>query len=289
MMELHFSKMHALGNDYVVIDESQKEIIPRDKKPALAEELCNRRFSVGADGVIFISPPTTAEAQIRFRIFNADGSEAEMCGNGIRCFAKYVYQRGVLPQEEMGVETLAGIKKLHLKVEEGAVQSIRVDMGTATFRTREVPMVTPEEEFLQGELLVEGKPLEMTVLSVGNPHAIIFTSDLQDIPLEKLGPVIENHEAFPERINVHFMQVKNREEVEMITWERGTGITLACGTGATATVLAGYRLGLLEEKVQVHLPGGDLDLQVYRQDGELGATMEGGAVLVFDGVMEISI
>lgn len=287
MINLHFSKMRGLGNDYVVIDESQGEIIPENKKSGLVEELCNRRFSVGADGVIFVSPSTLA--QIKFRIFNADGSEAEMCGNGIRCFAKYVYEREILPQTEMLVETLAGIKKLHLNLDEDLVRSVKVDMGTATFKTPDVPMITDEEEFLEKTLQVEGRPLKMTVLNVGNPHTIIFTDDINSVPLDELGPVIEHHEAFPERINVHFVRIQNRAELEMITWERGTGMTLACGTGATATVIAGNRLELLEKNVLVHLPGGELQINVYQDDGDRGATMEGDAVLVFNGDMQISI
>lgn len=287
MINLHFSKMRGLGNDYVVIDESQGEIIPENKKSGLAKELCNRRFSVGADGVIFVSPSTLT--QIKFRIFNADGSEAEMCGNGIRCFAKYVYERDILPQTEMLVETLAGIKKLYLNLDKNLVRSVRVDMGTATFKTIDVPMITDEEEFLEKTLQVKGKPLKMTVLNVGNPHTIIFTDDIKSVPLDEFGPIIENHEAFPERINVHFVQIQNRTELEMITWERGSGMTLACGTGATATVIAGARLELLDENVLVHLLGGELQITVYQDDGDLGATMEGDAVLVFDGDMQISI
>lgn len=288
MMELKFSKMHALGNDYVIIDEFREEIIPQDKKPGLAEELCKRRFSVGADGLIFLCP-STGEGHIRFRIFNADGSEAEMCGNGIRCFAKYVYEKGILPQKEMHVETLAGIKKLHLRVVKGVVQSIRVNMGTATFHTHEVPMISDDEEFLQKELRVGETSLKMTVLNLGNPHSIIFTDDIHSVPLKELGPIIEHHEAFPERINAHFVRIINRKEVEMITWERGSGMTLACGTGATATAIAGCKLGVLDKNVLVHLPGGNLCINVFHEGDNLGATMEGDAVLVFDGVMRISI
>ncbi|HEY0196125.1 MAG TPA: diaminopimelate epimerase [Methanobacterium sp.] len=288
-INVNFTKMHGLGNDYVVIDESKAEIIPESKKSAVSEELCNRRFSIGADGVIFVGPSTANSADIRFRIFNADGSEAEMCGNGIRCFAKFVYENNILPNEKMLVETMVDVKELVLMVDEGKVTSVRVDMGTATFNPQEIPMETSESEFLDQEILVDEKSLKMTVLSVGNPHAVCFTDDINSVPLEIIGPKIEYHPSFPQRINAHFVRIRGREKVEMITWERGTGITLACGTGATSTVLAGYKLGLLDEEVLVHLPGGELRVTVYHDRDKLGAFMEGDAVTVFEGQIEISI
>lgn len=283
---LNFTKMHGLGNDYVVVDESKAGIIPEDKKASVAKELCNRRFSIGADGVIFISP-STKDADIRFRIFNADGSEAEMCGNGIRCFSKFVYENDILSSEKMRVETMTDIKELLLTVDQGIVTSIRVDMGTATFKPDEIPMDTSEKEFLNQEMVVDGTPLKMTVLSVGNPHAVIFSEDINSVPLEGIGPKIEYHHAFPQRINAHFVRVIERDEIEMITWERGSGVTLACGTGATSSVLAGYKLGLLDEEVLVHLPGGELHITVYHDGDELGAYMEGDAVVVFEGSIEL--
>lgn len=287
IIDLKFSKMHGLGNDYVVVDESESEIIPEDKKPLVSRELCKRRFSVGADGVIFVAPNIRKEADIRFRIFNADGSEAEMCGNGIRCFAKYVYQKNILPKENMLVDTMQEIKELNLQVEKNEVTSIRVDMGLASFNTSDVPMKTEDKEFLDNELLIGGNPIKMSVLSVGNPHAVSFTDNLKKVPLKDFGPLIECHELFPERINAHFVHIMERKELEMITWERGAGVTLACGTGATASVLAGYRLGLLDEDVLVHLPGGDLHITVYHEGDRLGAYMEGDAVMVFEGEIEL--
>ncbi|MDD4809820.1 MAG: diaminopimelate epimerase [Methanobacterium formicicum] len=284
---LLFHKMHGLGNDYVVIDESVEEIIPEEKKGEISAELCTRGFSVGADGVIFVVKSTKSD--IRFRIFNSDGSEAEMCGNGIRCFGKYVYENDVLKQKQMSVETLGGTKELTLHVENGTVKSIRVDMGTATFKTREVPMASDKEEFIDQELLVEGEPLKLTAVNVGNPHAIVFTDDLEDVALDHMGPLLENHDAFPERTNVHFVGVLSPQEVEMLTWERGAGFTMACGTGATGTVISGYKLGLLNKEVLVHLPGGDLQITVYEKDGNLGAFMEGDAVSVFEGIMEVEL
>ncbi len=280
-----FSKMHGLGNDYVVINESEETLIPEDKKPSAVEQLCRRGFSIGADGVIFVSP--SEMAQIRFRIFNADGSEAEMCGNGIRCFAKFIYENHVVEQETIKVETLGGIKTLELNVLEGEVISTRVDMGLASFLAQEIPMITDKEEFLDEELDVGGKKFTLTTVNVGNPHAVIFTDDLNDVALEEVGPILENHSAFPERINVHFVRIITPCEVEMITWERGAGFTLACGTGATSVALSGYRLGQLDHDVLVHLPGGDLEISVYQLDGNLGAFMEGDATMVFEGIIEI--
>ncbi|MCE5213317.1 MAG: diaminopimelate epimerase [Methanobacterium sp.] len=288
-INLNFSKMHGLGNDYVMIDESESEIIPENKKSEVAKELCTRGFSVGADGVIFVNPSNKKNADIRFRIFNADGSEAEMCGNGIRCFAKYVFEKNIIHSPKMLVETMEDIKELSLKVDNKEVTSIRVDMGLSTFNPPEIPMKTDEEEFIDKEIIVDRNPVKITVLSVGNPHAVTFTDDLDTIVLEKIGPLIEYHELFPERINAHFIRIMSRGEVEMITWERGSGVTLACGTGATSSVIAGYRLGLLDEDVQVHLPGGELNITIYQEDNQLGAFMEGSATKVFEGTMELNI
>lgn len=287
MTKIKFTKMQGLGNDYIVIDESQEEQIPENQKPIISKNLCNRRFSVGADGVIFVSAAARQGADIRFRIFNADGSEAEMCGNGIRCFSKYVYENGVCTREKMQVETMVDVKKLILTLDEGKVTSVRVDMGTATFKPEDIPMKTTAMEFIDKEIMVDDKTFKMTALAVGNPHAVIFTDDIEAVALEKIGPLIECHPSFPQRINVHFVRVLGRNEVEIITWERGSGVTLACGTGATSSVLAGYRRGLLDEDVLVHLPGGELNITVYHEGDDIGAFMEGDAVTVFKGEIEL--
>ncbi|MDI9623387.1 MAG: diaminopimelate epimerase [Methanothermobacter sp.] len=279
-----FSKMHALGNDYIIVDESRAECISEDEKPDFVSEICQRRFSIGADGVIFIEPPK-GEGDIRFRVFNADGSEAEMCGNGIRCFAKFVYDNAIIRKEKIKVETLAGLKIVDLNIDRGYVTSARVDMGFATFKTAEIPMKTGKDEFIEEHLEVDDQDIKLTAVNVGNPHAIIFVDDLKSVDLERLGPLIENHPVFPERINVHFVEILNPSEVRMVTWERGVGPTLACGTGATATVIAGNRIGRLDDEVLVHLPGGELKIQVYKVDDRIGAYMEGDAVLVFDGIL----
>ena len=287
LKEIKFSKMHGLGNDYVVIDETSEEIIPEDKKTEVTVELCRRGFSIGADGVIFVTPSTSED--IMFRIFNSDGSEAEMCGNGIRCFSKFIYDKGITDKEEINVETLGGTKKVNLTIKDGKVASSKVNMGNATFKTSEIPMTSDKEEFLDNELIVGVEPIKMAVVSVGNPHAVIFTDNLDDVPLNEMGPVIETHEAFPQKINVHFVEILSKNEIDMITWERGAGVTFACGTGATSCVLAGFKLRKLDNDVLVHLPGGDLKINVYEKDGTLGAFMEGDAVLVFDGIIGINL
>ena len=284
-----FSKMHGLGNDYVVIDESKKIIIPEEKKAEISEEICRRGFSVGADGVIFVTQSSNEETDIRFRIFNSDGSEAEMCGNGIRCFAKYVYENEIIQSKEMLVETLGGIKEIELDVFGSEVRSSSVDMGIPTFKTSEIPMKTDKDEFLDSEIDVNGTSVKLTAVNVGNPHAVIFTENIEDVDLNVIGPLIENHPAFPEKTNVHFVNIINRNEIEIITWERGAGFTFACGTGATASVMAGFKLGKLDEEVEVHLPGGELLIIVYEMGEETTIFMEGEAVSVFDGVMEIKI
>ncbi len=284
-----FSKMHGLGNDYIVIDESNKIIIPEEKKPEIVEEICRRGFSVGADGVIFVTPASSDIADIRFRIFNSDGSEAEMCGNGIRCFVKYVYENDIFHNDQMLVETLGGIKEVDLDVEGEEVRASTVDMGVPSFKTTDIPMISDKEEFLDSTLNVGGELVNITAVNVGNPHAVIFTDNIQNIKLNEIGPLIENHPAFPQKTNVHFVNIINRNEIEMITWERGAGFTFACGTGATSCVMAGFKLGILDEEVEVHLPGGELLIIVYEIDNELRVFMEGEAVLVFDGVMEIEI
>lgn len=283
-----FSKMHGLGNDYVVIDESQSECIEEDKKGEVTAEICRRGFSVGADGVIFVSPPQ-GDGDIRFRIFNADGSEAEMCGNGIRCFSKFVYDNSIFRQNEIKVETMAGIKTVELEIDRGQAVAMKVNMGLATFKTDQIPMDVVEDEFIDLFLKVEDNPLKMTALSVGNPHAVIFVDDAGQVDLDKWGPAIENHPAFPQRTNVHFVEIVSPGEIIMVTWERGAGPTLACGTGATSCVIAGNKLEKLEEKVLVHLPGGELEIEVYQEKKDLGAFMEGDAKLVFDGIMVMDL
>ena len=216
-------------------------------------------------------------------MFNPDGSEAEMCGNGIRCFADFVYRKNILKQEKMTVETKAGIKTIEISLENDEPVLFKVDMGISTFKTPEIPMNSDLDEFIGGKLKVLDRIFDLTAISVGNPHAIIFVDDVDEVDINKYGPAIETHEFFPEKINVHFVEAISKNEGKMITWERGAGVTLACGTGATSTVIVGYKLGLFDENILLHLPGGDLNFNIYEKEKAIGAFMEGPATFVFDG------
>ena len=265
--------MHGIGNDFPIIDESKGEVIPEADKPEACRILCHRNFGVGGDGVLFVEPSEVAD--IGYRMFNPDGSEAEMCGNGIRCFGDFVYRKGILKQEKMTVETRAGIKTIEITLENDEPVLFKVDMGLSTFKTPEIPMTSDKEEFLDGELEVLDTTFNVTAISVGNPHAIIFVDNVDEVDINKYGPAIEAHEVFPEKINVHFVEVISKNEGKMIT--------LACGTGATSTAISGFKLGLFDENILLHLPGGDLNFTVYEKEEALGAFMEGPAELVFDG------
>jgi diaminopimelate epimerase len=273
---MKFWKMHGLGNDYVVIDNRDRRI-GDDEAAELALKLCKRRFSIGADGVLFVSNSTSADAKMR--IFNADGSEAEMCGNGIRCFAKYCYENNIARKGELVIETLAGNKRTWLTVEGGVVQSVMVDMGMPVLERSKIPMVG-QGTFINEELQVDGEAYKATCLSVGNPHCVIFVDSVDDFPVERVGPKIESHQLFPKRTNVEFAQVLGENEVKLRVWERGCGETLACGTGACATVVAGNLLEKLGGKVLVHLLGGDLTVEY----ADL-LLMTGAAEKVFEGTL----
>ncbi|MCX8150035.1 MAG: diaminopimelate epimerase [Candidatus Bathyarchaeota archaeon] len=273
---MKFWKMHGLGNDYVVIDNRDGAISDAEA-PKLAKKLCERRRSVGADGLLLVVNSKIAD--VKMRIFNADGSEAEMCGNGIRCFAKYCYENKIVAKEEFNVETLAGTKKVWLNLKNGEVSSVKVDMGTPNWNRQSLPM-KGEGTCISEDLEVDGEPYNITCLSIGNPHCVIFVDNIDDFPVEYLGPIIENHQVFPKRVNVEFAQVLSKKEIKLRVWERGCGETLACGTGACATVVAANKLGKIGNKVTVHLLGGDLEIEVGEH-----LLMTGAAEKVFEGKM----
>ncbi|HIQ32108.1 MAG TPA: diaminopimelate epimerase [Methanothermococcus okinawensis] len=290
---MKFTKMHSLGNDYIVIDEYHGIKVEEDFKGEFSRRVCRRGFSVGADGVIFIQRPEDKRCDVKFRIFNSDGSEAEMCGNGIRCFSKYVYER-VLRKNPLYVETLGGLRVCEMEVEGDTVRSVRVYMGKPRFQLRDIPMIVEgkkeDDVFLNEYLQLNTDVLErvkLSVVNVGNPHALVFLEDNNlDMDfvrknLEVLGREIENHKAFPERINVHFVETLGRNEIRMVSWERGVGYTRACGTGATASAILAHKLGKTGKRVLVHLDGGDLEVEI----GEDGAYLKGDAVLVYDGIL----
>ena len=274
MVAVKFWEMHGLGNDYVVIDNRNAQISSADAA-GLARKLCERRFSVGADGLLLVEASKVAD--VKMRIFNADGSEAEMCGNGIRCFAKYCYENSIAQKTELKVETLAGVKQTWLTVHGNTVASVRVDMGAPTFERASIPMVGTGK-FVDEALQVDGEQYNATCLSVGNPHCVIFVDNVTDFPVQVVGPKIENHKLFPKRTNAEFAQVLNSNELRLRVWERGCGETLACGTGTCAAVAAANILGKVSDKVTVHLLGGDLTVEYAER-----LFLSGAAEKVFEG------
>lgn len=279
MVELVFWKMHGLGNDYILVD-NRGGWLREEKLSQLAQKLCRRRFSVGADGLLLVCGSTVAD--VKMRIFNADGSEAEMCGNGIRCLAKYCYENRIVGRSEMRIETLAGVKTVWLDVAEGRVKSVTVDMGSPIFRREHIP-VAGEGEFIDEELKVNDKVFRATCLSVGNPHCVIFVEDVDGFPVERYGPIIEKSPLFPKRINVEFVQVIRRDLIKVRVWERGVGETLACGTGACASVVAGNMLGKVDNECAVRLLGGEL--KVKYSDSRI--FMSGPAETVYKGIIDL--
>ncbi|MCI0339971.1 MAG: diaminopimelate epimerase [Planctomycetales bacterium] len=253
---MKFTKIHGLGNDYLFVEALERE--PRD--PAgLARAMSHRRLGAGADGLILVC--RSAIADFRMRIWNADGSEAEMCGNGLRGFAQYVHERGLTKKETLAVETGAGVLEVKLFREGGRVSKVRVDLGEPRLERRQIPMEGPPGRVVSEKLRADGETLEVTAVSMGNPHCVVFVPDVAAAPVESLGPRIERHAAFPRRTNVEFAQPLSRAEVRQRTWERGAGETWACGTGAAAVCVAGVLTNRTDRAVRIHLVGGDLELE----------------------------
>lgn len=273
---MKFTKMHGIGNDYVYVNCFEESV----KNPAeVSKFVSNRHFGIGSDGLILISP--SAIADFRMSIYNADGSQAEMCGNGIRCVAKYVYDYGLTDKTEISVETLAGIKYLRLQVENGKVASVEVNMGAPILEPKEIPVAVEESPVVNVPVEVKGKIYHMTCVSMGNPHAIIFMNNVKDLDIAAIGPYFENHTVFPKRTNTEFVEVLDRNTVNMRVWERGSDETLACGTGACATTVACILNDKTENEVTVHLLGGDLKIRWDREANQV--YMTGPATVVFDG------
>ncbi|MCQ2463860.1 MAG: diaminopimelate epimerase [Clostridia bacterium] len=277
---MRFTKMHGIGNDYIYVNCMENEL---ENPSDIAVKMSPRHFSVGSDGLIMICRSTVADAKMR--MFNADGSEGKMCGNGIRCVGKYLYDYGITDKTEISVETLGGIKHLSLNVKNGRVESVKVDMGCAVIKPELIPMSVQGESFISQPVEVNGRMWSMTGVSMGNPHAVIFTEGIKELDLEKEGGYFENHPLFPERVNTEFVEVVSRNELNMRVWERGSGESYACGTGACATVTAAVLNGICDydTPVKVNLTGGQLsvictkDLRVY---------MTGTATKVYEGVYE---
>ena len=273
---MKFTKMHGIGNDYVYVNCFEESV----KNPAeVSKFVSDRHFGIGSDGLILISP--SAIADFRMNIYNADGSQAEMCGNGIRCVAKYVYDYGLTDKTEISVETLAGIKYLRLQVENGKVASVEVNMGAPILEPKEIPVAVEESPVVNVPVEVKGKIYHMTCVSMGNPHAIIFMNNVKDLDIAAIGPYFEHHTVFPKRTNTEFVEVLDRNTVNMRVWERGSDETLACGTGACATTVACILNDKTENEVTVHLLGGDLKIRWDREANQV--YMTGPATVVFDG------
>ncbi|MCF6094877.1 diaminopimelate epimerase [Microaerobacter geothermalis] len=273
---MNFTKMNGLGNDFVVM--AQYDRLP-DHVAELAQNMCNRHFGVGADGLVFILP--SDKADFRMRIINADGSEAEQCGNAIRCVGKYVYDHQMTTKKELSIETLAGIQHVFLHAEGDRVSEVKVDMGPPVLIPNEIPTKVEGEKAIQIPIEVKGKTFHFTAVSMGNPHAVIFVDDAVHYPVETWGPLIEVHPMFPKKTNVEFVTVRNDGEVDMRVWERGVGQTLACGTGACATAVASHLVGKTGRKVLVHLKGGDLLIEWNLEDHHV--YMTGQATETFSG------
>ena len=279
---MKFTKMHGCGNDYIYVDGS-KEQIPQVRKPEIVRRLSDRHFGIGGDGVIFINP--SEEADFEMEMYNMDGSRAEMCGNGIRCVAKFVYDEGLTDQTSISIISCGKIKYLDRFWADGKVSTVRVKLGPPSLKAEDLPVLAVGDEVIGERIEVEERIYEMTCVSMGNPHAVIFMDDVSALPLDKIGPLFENHVRFPKRINTEFVKVLDDEHVEMRVWERGTGETLACGTGACAVTVACILNGLTKEQVTVKLLGGNLQIQWDRKENVV--YMIGPAATVFKG--EISI
>ena len=273
---MKFTKMHGIGNDYIYVNGCEEQI---DYPAEVARAVSDRHFGIGADGLILILP--SSHADFRMRMFNADGSEAQMCGNGIRCLAKYVYDRGMTQKTTIQVETLSGVLELQLFPSNGVVEKVRVKMGEPRLQRAQIPMQGPAGRVLREPLVVDGTTFEITAISMGNPHCIVFVDDPQAFDVTSWGPRFEHHPAFPEGVNTEFVQVLDAQTFSMRVWERGSGETLACGTGASAVAVACQLTGRTGRRVTGHLRGGSLELEWNEADNQV--YMTGPAVEVFNG------
>ncbi|HVK14500.1 MAG TPA: diaminopimelate epimerase [Gemmataceae bacterium] len=273
---MRFTKMQGCGNDYVYVDLFNEKVSGDLSKLAVA--IADRHFGVGGDGLILICPSERADA--RMRMFNADGSESEMCGNGLRCVAKYVYDHGIARKDHLTIETGRGILAVDLEVSGGKAKRVRVNMGEPILDAEKIPTLLKGDPPKEAELLVEGEAFAFTCVSMGNPHAVAFVPEITDRLVHQIGPIVEKHEAFPRRVNVEFVKVNSRTDADMRVWERGSGETLACGTGACAVAVAGILTDRFDRKVTIHLVGGDLEIE-WGADNHVYKT--GPAVEVFSG------
>ena len=277
---MKFTKMHGIGNDYVYVNCFKETV---ENPSGVAVKVSDRHFGIGSDGLILIKPSEVADGKME--MYNADGSQGAMCGNGIRCVAKYMYDYGITDKTSISVETKSGIKYLDLTLKDGKVDTVKVNMGMPILKAAEIPVRFEKERVINEPVFVDGTEWRITCVSMGNPHAITYIDDVKGLEIEKIGPKFENHEIFPDRVNTEFVHVIDRNTVEMRVWERGSGETLACGTGACAVAVSSILNGLTEEEVTVKLLGGDLKIFWDRTENKV--YMTGSATTVFDG--EISL
>ncbi len=277
---MKFTKMQGIGNDYVYVNCFEEDVKHPGKVSALVSD---RHFGVGSDGLILIKP--SLKADFKMEMYNADGSEGAMCGNGIRCVAKYVYDYGLTDQTRISIETKSGIKYVDLTVQNGKVSLVRVNMGSPVLEAAQIPIVSEKEKVINEPIVAAGTKYRMTGVSMGNPHAVVYIEDVRGLEIEKIGPAFENHHRFPDRVNTEFVRVMDEHTVEMRVWERGSGETLACGTGACAVAVASILNGYVKGEVTVKLLGGDLQIEWDREENTV--YMTGPAQVVFDG--EISL
>ena len=277
---MNFTKMQGIGNDYVYVNCFEEKI---ENPSETARLVSDRHFGIGSDGLILICP--SDKADFRMAMYNLDGSEGKMCGNGVRCIAKYVYDHHLTDKTQISLETLGGIKYLDLNIKDGKVETVTVDMGAPILTPSEIPVNIPKEQAVDEPMEIDGKEWRITCVSMGNPHAVVFVDDTDSLKLEQIGPLFEKHPLFPEQVNTEFVHVIDRHTVDMRVWERGSGETLACGTGACATAMACILTGQTDNEVLVHLVGGDLLIQY---DAEKNTVfMTGPATEVFSGEIEL--
>ena len=277
---MKFTKMHGCGNDYVYVNCFEETI---ENPSEVARFVSDRHFGIGSDGMILICPSEIAD--FRMAMYNLDGSEGKMCGNGVRCIAKYVYDHQLTDKTRISLETLGGIKYLDLNIKDGKVETVKVDMGEPILTPSEIPVNLPGDKIIDEPLDVLGQTWNITCISMGNPHAVVFVDDTKSLDLEKIGPSFEKHPIFPEQVNTEFVHVIDRKTVDMRVWERGSGETFACGTGACATAFACILNGKTDDEVLVHLVGGDLLIQYDRESNHI--FMTGPATEVFSGEIQL--
>ncbi len=279
MKKIHFTKMQGTGNDYIYVDCLQEAVFSLDEAETFSKRFSDRHFGIGSDGLILIKP--SQKADFFMDMYNADGSRGKMCGNGIRCVAKYVFDHGLIEKNTFTIETLSGIREVSLELVAGKVQRVTVNMGCPIFTPSEVPVLWSGKDMINQPVAVNGSLYNMTVLSMGNPHGVVYVRDIEKLPLETIGPLFEKHRLFPQGINTEFVEIIDDRHLRMRVWERGSGETMACGTGACATVVASVLNRFSQRQVRVMVNGGELDIHWREEDNAV--IMTGAAEWVFSG------